>query len=392
MCRPADNVTLRRLQQELTALESQSQLRRLDAITGVNLSSNDYLGFSTDPRIKVALQDHLTRFDQISSTGSRLLSGNSVWWEQTESEFAEFIGSEAALFFGSGYAANVGLLSAVLRPEDFVFSDSSNHASLIDGVRLSRARRVIVPHLDLDFLEDAFRQNEDQVGERFIVVESVFSMEGDRAPLCDLAALADRYDASLIVDEAHATGVFGPQGRGLVAETGRFPSLLATIHTCGKALAAAGAFVTCSETLKQYLVNRARTFIFSTALPPFVAAQIRAAVRLVRQADAERECLERLAHRLRRRLCDAGFDVGPSSSQIIPVILGSNYCALNFARELAREGFAAKAIRPPTVPPGTARLRISLTANLSMETVEDLSASMIAARERMSAAELLPGR
>ena len=392
MCKPADNPTLRRLQQELAALESQSQLRKLELITGVNLSSNDYLGLSNDPRIKQALQTHLRELDQIASTGSRLLSGNCALWEQTESELAEFVGSEAALFFGSGYAANVGLLSAVLRPDDIVFSDSSNHASLIDGIRLSRARRIIVPHLDLNFLEDALRESEGDRCERFIVMESVFSMEGDRAPLHDLAGLADRYGASLIVDEAHATGVFGPQGRGLVAEAGRFPSLLATVHTCGKALAAAGAFVACSETLKQYLVNRARTFIFSTALPPFLTAQVRAALRVVVQADAERERLTRLADYLRRRLRDAGFDVGPSDSQIVPVILGSNDCALNFAHELARAGFAAKAIRPPTVPPGTARLRISLTSSLSMETLEELSESMITARERMSTAELQPGR
>jgi 8-amino-7-oxononanoate synthase len=378
------------LQQELAVFDSQSQLRRLEIIRGVNLSSNDYLGFSTDPRIKAALLTHLEEFDQISSTGSRLLSGNSACWEEAESEFASFVGSEAALFFSSGYSANVGLLSCLLRPDDIVFSDSSNHASLIDGTRLSRARRIIIPHLNLNCFEDALRRNESHAGERFIVVESVFSMEGDCAPLQDLAEIADRYGASLIVDEAHATGVFGPEGRGLVAAAGRFPSLLASIHTCGKALAAAGAFVACSETVKQYLVNRARTFIFSTGLPPFLSAQIRTAVRLARHADNERSRLRRTSDYLRGRLRDAAFDIGSSHSQIVPIILGSNDRALDFARELAREGFAARAIRPPTVPPGTARLRLSLTANLPIETVEALAETVIAARERIGLTESIP--
>ncbi len=375
------NATLSRLETELHQLASAAQYRTLDQMTGVNLSSNDYLGLSTDPRIKQALIEELERTQQVASTGSRLLSGNSREWEELESELAAFIGAEAALYFGSGYAANVGLLSAILRPEDTVFSDSSNHASLIDGIRLSRARRVIVPHLDLNFLEQALRQAAVS-GAKIIVVESVFSMEGDRAPLAELLQLAERYGASVIVDEAHATGVFGPEGRGLTALAGRPPSLLGTVHTCGKALASAGAFVACSQTLKHYLINRARTFIFSTALPPYMAAQIRAAVRIVRQADPERAQLGEISSLLCDRLREAGFDLGACQSQIVPVILGSNEAALSFASAITSAGFNIRAIRPPTVASGTARLRISLHAKLDIDVVARLADAIIAIREQ----------
>ncbi len=188
-----------------------------------------------------------------------------------EHDFARWVGAESALYFTSGYAANVGLLSALLRPEDVVFSDSANHASLIDGMRLAKCRRVIFPHLDLNVLEEELRRSASAAGARVIVVESIFSMEGDRAPLADLAALAERYGAELIVDEAHATGVRGPRGSGCVAEAGLSGRVFATVHTCGKALAAAGAFVCGSENLRRFLINRARTFIFSTGLPPYFA-------------------------------------------------------------------------------------------------------------------------
>jgi 7-keto-8-aminopelargonate synthetase-like enzyme len=182
----------------------------------------------------------------------------------------------------------VGLLSALLRPEDIVFSDSANHASLIDGIRLAKCRRVIFPHLDLNFLEDELQRTASVAGARVVVVESIFSMEGDRAPLADLAALAGRYGAELIVDEAHAIGVRGPHGSGCVAEAGLSARVLATVHTCGKALAAAGAFVCGSGNLRRFLINRARTFIFNTGLPPYFASQIAAAISLAAEADNER--------------------------------------------------------------------------------------------------------
>ena len=380
MSKPDTSATLRRLASELASLQSQSGLRRLARIKGINLFSNDYLGLSRDSRLREAVAAALASGLPAASTGSRLLSGNAAIWEELEAEFAGFIGAEAALFFSSGYAANVGLFSALLRPDDVVFSDQSNHASIVDGIRLSHARKVIFPHLDLNFLEDALGQSSASSGQKFIVVESVFSMDGDRAPLGDLLNLAARFGAELIVDEAHATGVFGPRGRGLVAAAGGAGRVLATVHPCGKALASAGGFVCCAETLKQYLVNRARSFIFSTALPPYFAAQIRRAVAIVAEADEERRRLQDLAGFLRRELQRGGFDTGRSDSQIVPVILGGNDTAVHYADELCRAGFAVRPIRPPTVPAGQSRLRLSLNVNLSMENLGKLANVLASAR------------
>ena len=364
--------TIDALRAELDRLEARREFRRLGQLQGVNLSSNDYLGLATDPRLSHAVAAALEGGSPVASTGSRLLSGNAQEWEELESDFARFIGTEAALFFTSGYAANLGLLGAILGPDDTVFSDESNHASLIDGIRLSRARKVIFPHLDLDFLEDALRRS-DSAGRRFIVVESLFSMEGDRAPIADLLSLAGRFGSELMVDEAHATGVYGPRGRGLVAAANGNGQVFATVHPCGKALASAGAFVCGSETLKQFLVNRARTFVYSTALPPYFAAQIGKAVEIVAEADAERRRLLDLAGFLRARLRDAGFNIGTSDTQIVPLILGGNDTAIHYARELSRHGFAVRPIRPPTVPEGTSRLRLSVTTKLSEEILDRLA-------------------
>ena len=368
------------LRAELDSLAARQELRQLGQMEEVNLCSNDYLGLSTDPRLARAVAAALETGSAVASTGSRLLSGNAAAWEELESDFARFIGTEAALFFSSGFAANVGLLSAILGPDDTVFSDESNHASLIDGMRLSRARKMIFPHLDLNFLEDALRRC-DSAGRKIIVVESLFSMEGDRAPLPELLSLADRCGADLIVDEAHATGVFGPRGRGFVAAAGANAQVLATVHPCGKALACAGAFVCGTETLKQFLVNRARTFVYSTALPPYFAAQIAKAVEIVAEADAQRHRLLNLAGFLRSRLQDAGFNTGTSDSQIVPVLLGETDAAVHYARELSRHGFAVRPIRPPTVPEGQSRLRLSVTTMLSEEVLDRLVKALLSARD-----------
>ena len=372
--------TIDSLRAELDSLEAQSQLRRLGRMEGLNLCSNDYLGLATDPRLSRAVTDALEAGTPVASTGSRLLSGNADEWERLESDFARFIGTEAALFFTSGYATNLGLLGSILRADETVFSDASNHASIIDGIRLSRARKVIVPHLDLGFLEDALRRS-DSAGRRFIVVESVFSMEGDRAPISELLSLAGRFGAELIVDEAHATGVYGPRGRGLVAAANGNARVFASVHPCGKALASAGAFVCGPDTLKQFLVNRARTFIYSTALPPYFAAQIGKAVEIVAEADAERRRLLGLAAFLRARLREAGFNTGTSDTQIVPVLLGGNDTAIHYAHELSRHGFALRPIRPPTVPEGTSRLRLSVTTKLSEEILDRPVKALAAARD-----------
>lgn len=371
-----------RIESDLAALAFRNQVRAFDLVKGVNLCSNDYLGLSLDPRLRAAVSAALADGLPVASTGSRLLSGNAESWEQLESEIAQFMRSEAALFFSSGYLANAGLLSSLIQPGDLVFSDRANHASIIDGLRLSGARKVIFPHLDMDSLERELRANAAGAAQKFIVSESIFSMDGDRAPIVDLVALAQRYGAELIVDEAHATGVAGPQGRGLVAGSGLSDRVLVTVHPCGKALASMGCFVCCSEKLKQYLVNRARTLIFSTALPPYIASQVRAAIGIVAAADRERSDLASLATFLRNKLRDAGFKVGRGETQIVPIFLGENDRAVRFAALLNDAGFGVRPIRPPSVPPGTSRLRISVNATLSSEVLGNFADVLVSIHER----------
>jgi 8-amino-7-oxononanoate synthase len=371
---------LERMARQLSGLRAADQFRYLTNPEGIPLSSNDYLGLARHPRLKHAIERAVAEDARFASTGSRLLSGNHERWEQLESEFAEFIGVESALYFTSGYSANVALLSSILKAEDTVFSDAANHASLIDGIRLSHAKKVVFPHLDLNYLEDALAR-ETGAGQRIVVVESIFSMDGDRAPLAQLAGLCERFAANLIVDEAHSTGVEGREGRGLTDDAGRSECVLATIHTCGKARASMGAFVAGSRLLRDFLINHARPFIFTTALPPYCAAHVREGITLAQRADTERAHLRHLGDYVRERMCAAGFDAGRSESQIVPLILGSNDRALRFAAALSSAGFAIRAIRPPTVPAGSARLRLSLNASLSIEDIDRLMEALFAVRE-----------
>jgi 8-amino-7-oxononanoate synthase len=372
-----------RMSEDLGRLRGESQLRTLEIPSGINLCSNDYLGLAYDPRLKRAAIEAVSRADSTGSTGSRLLSGNSRDWEELESDFARFAGTDAALYFGSGYAANVGLLGSVLKHGDVVFSDALNHASLIDGIRLSNAFKVKYPHGDMDFLETALRKHAGGSGARVIVTESVFSMEGDIAPIEKLLRLAKDHNAELIVDEAHATGVWGPKGKGIVAELNYEREVLAVVHTCGKALASVGAFICGSSTLKNFLINHARTFIFSTAMPPYFAGQIRAALELAVAADAERAHLRRIAGSIREAVAAAGLDFGSSFTQIIPIYLGSNEAALQMASVLRGGGFAVRAIRPPTVPAGTSRIRISLTARITMDEIDRLARAISVASKAL---------
>jgi len=380
----------KRILAELADLESRAQLRHLETVRGIDLNSNDYLGLSTDPRMKQAIREAVDSAPRVASSGSRLLSVHDEVWTALENDFARWVGAQAALYFTSGYAANMGLLSSMLRPEDVVFSDSANHASLIDGIRLTKCKRVIFPHLDLNALEAELRWTHSGSGARFIVVESIFSMDGERAPLQDLASLARRYDAELIVDEAHATGVCGPDGRGCVAEAGLGGRVLATVHTCGKALAAAGALVCGSAALRSLLINRARTFIFNTALPPYFAAQVAQGMRLADGAQTERRQVADLSLFLRNELQGNGFDTAGSDSHLVPVVLGANETALAFASRLQACGYSIRAIRPPTVPSGTARLRVSLTANLTQPVLADFVRALLQIRKEISSAPVIP--
>jgi 8-amino-7-oxononanoate synthase len=372
------------LEQGLRALRGRGQNRTLAEIQGVNLCSNDYLGLAERPALRAAVANAVRLSPRVGGTGSRLLSGQTAGWREIEERFAIFAGTEAALFFTSGYAANIGLLSSLIGTEDVVYSDALNHASLIDGMRLSGSRKVIYPHLDLNFLEDALRREDSSPGRKLIVTESVFSMDGDVAPLEEIAELAGKYGAALIVDEAHATAVHGPGGCGLAAGAGIVPQMLAIIHTCGKALGCAGAFVCGPAILKQHLINHARTFIFSTALPPYCAAQIGAALDLACGMDRERKELLEHAARLRNALHEAKFDLAGSASQIVPVVLGSNGNALDAAEHLQQDGFAVRAIRPPTVPEGRARLRFSLTTEIPEQELTRLVTSLTGWRTRQA--------
>jgi 8-amino-7-oxononanoate synthase len=366
----------RELETGLRELEAKSELRSLTEIRGVNLCSNDYLGLAENPALKEAVLEAVRESGRIGGTGSRLLSGHAAIWNEVEEEFARFAGTEAALCFGSGYAANLGVLTSLLQKEDVVFSDELNHASLIDGIRLSGARKIIYPHLDLNALESELQKYEGERCRKLVVTESVFSMDGDVAPVTEIFALADRYGAGAIVDEAHATAVHGPSGRGIAAASGCADFLVATVHPCGKALASAGAFVCGSAVLKEHLINHARTFVFSTAQPPYMAGQIRAALRLALAMDRERDELHARSKRFAAALRSQGWDTGNSTTQIVPALIGGNEEALAAADFLQQEGFAVRAIRPPTVPQGSARLRFSLTAGIPEDALLHLEDSL----------------
>jgi 8-amino-7-oxononanoate synthase len=380
----------REIEDGLRDLEARDQRRSLAQIRGVNLCSNDYLGLAESDALRAAVLASVREAPRLGGTGSRLLSGHSKVWEEIEAEFAEFAGTGAALYFASGYAANVGLLTSILRKSDVVFSDELNHASLIDGIRLSSARKVIYKHLDLNALEAGLRTqaSEGGPGRRFVVSESVFSMDGDVALVADMSELCERFGAGLILDEAHATGVHGPSGRGIAVKAGLAADAVGVTHTCGKALGSAGAFVCGSEALKEHLINHARTFIFSTAMPPYMAGQVRAALRIAQGMDTERAALIARSRRLAKGLRARGYDTASSSTQIVPVVIGGNEEALAAADFLRAEGFAVRAIRPPTVKAGRARLRLSVTCAITegqLERLENCLGSWRAQRHALAA-------
>jgi len=367
---------LAELQAGLRELESRSQRRTLVEITGVNLCSNDYLGLADNPALKQNVIEAVLKTSRIGGTGSRLLSGHAAVWNELEEEFAAFAGSEATLYFGSGYAANIGLLTSLANKNDVIFSDALNHASIIDGIRLSGARKIIYSHRDLNALESSLKENQSKPGRKLIVTETVFSMDGDVAPLDAILALAEKYGASVIVDEAHATAVHGLGGRGIASQFLSDRGVVAAIHTCGKALASAGAFVCGSSAIREHLINHARTFIFSTAMPPYMAEQIRAALRLAAGMDSERAELHTRSQDFAKSLQRDGWESLGTTTQIVPAVIGANDAAVAAAEFLQRAGFAVRAIRPPTVPPGTARLRFSVTHKIGAAELEKLATTL----------------
>ena len=350
-----------RVRRWLSEIETAGLRRMPRPPEGIDLSSNDYLGLARHPLITERMTEAL-RTSGCGSTGSRLLRGHREAFAKVERRFAAFKQTESALYFSTGYAANLGVLSAFLEPDDVVFSDERNHASLIDGIRLGRARKVIFPHLDLGELRRRI-EAESGARQRFLVTESLFSMDGDQAPLDEYAAICRETGTALIVDEAHAVGIYGETGSGLIEAAGIGDSVFLSVNTAGKALGVAGAFVAGPGWAIEYLVHRARSFVFSTAPPPSLAEAIDAALTLIRDEPQRRRRLLSLARLVRQELGLAGIAVPGGDSPIIPVILGDSKRALEVARALVSGGFDVRAIRPPTVPEGTARLRISMNTH-----------------------------
>jgi 8-amino-7-oxononanoate synthase len=345
----------------LDDLRQAGLLRSLRPPSGIDLSSNDYLGLSRHPLLIERMVEALAR-EGCGSTGSRLLRGERAAFANIERRFARFKGAGRALYFSSGYLANLAVLTAFAEPGDVIFSDQYNHASLIDGTRLSPARRVIFPHANAAALARMVRE-EPCEGQRFIVTESLFSMEGDFAPLADYAALCRQTGAVLMVDEAHAVGIYGERGTGLIEATGADAFL--SVNAAGKALGVAGAFVAGPEWAVELLIQRARPFLFSTAPPPALAAALDASLDLIEREPDRRARVLSNARELRARLRAAGVPVGEGSSQILPIVLGENERAMGVASALQEAGFDVRAIRPPTVPEGTARLRVSVNGGLT---------------------------
>jgi 8-amino-7-oxononanoate synthase len=345
-----------RLADTLDELRSGGLLRQMRLPCGIDLVSNDYLGLADHPHLVDGMRAALGNLPA-GSGGSRLLRGHHGIFEQIEQRLAEFSGTEAALLFGSGYAANIGLLQTIVSPDDVVVSDERNHASLIDGIRLTRATTVIYPHQDLNALESALKK--PRQGRLIVVTESVFSMDGDLTPLRDVAEIAERFGALLIVDEAHATGLYGERASGRVEELGVRDRVLATIHTGGKGLGAGGAWVAGSRPLRDVLVNRARSFIFSTAPLPVLGALLGASLDVVQREPVRRREVHRKSAALRQALGEQGVRAA-GQSPIVPIIAGSNEAALALQSDLMAAGFDVRAIRPPSVAPGTARLRVTV--------------------------------
>ncbi|MBW2546953.1 MAG: 8-amino-7-oxononanoate synthase [Deltaproteobacteria bacterium] len=329
--------------------------------------SNNYLGLANHPTL-VAASEAATHGEGVGAAASRLITGTMDAHRDAEVAYADFVGTPAAVLFSTGYAANVGTVQALAGPGDVVFSDTLNHASLIDGCRLSRAKVYVYAHRDAEHLESLLREHRLRSRRALIVTDSLFSMDGTTAPLRDLEVLARRFDAGLLVDEAHALGVFGPSGRGLAAAQGVEPDVL--VGTLGKSFGVAGAFVAASEEVVSLIRNRARSFVYSTAPPPLLARAAIAALTLVRGADAARESLLSHADKLRSELRLLGFEVPDGDSQILPVLIGENDRTMRLSAKLLEQGIFVQGIRPPTVPEGTARLRLTAMATHRPEHID----------------------
>ncbi|MCX8140303.1 MAG: 8-amino-7-oxononanoate synthase [Thermogemmata sp.] len=356
----------------LNTLKSQDRYRNIRAGDGIDFTSNDYLGYGHG-RCPISVEDQASL--PVTGMGSRLLRGHHPIWEQVEAQLAQWHGAESVLMMTSGFTANEGLLTTVIEPGDWVAADERCHASIYEALRICRPRKYIFKHNDLNHLEDGLRQETQirPVGrEMFIVTESIFSMDGDLAPLQDIVELAERYGAHLIVDEAHSTGCYGVNGSGLVDALHLRSRVLATVHTGGKALGLCGAYICGSHLLKEYLINRCRHLIFTTALPPLIGAYWCKGIQRVINDNSGRELLFRNVQLFRSLLHDSGWDIR-GDSYIVPIVVGEDNKAVRLAQQLWLQGWDIRAIRPPSVPEYSARLRISLHADHTPDCLENLA-------------------
>lgn len=366
-----------RFDQTVETLKNQSRYRSLSLPNGIDLTSNDYLGFREHPTLKQAALEAIESGMPLGSGGSRLLRGHTEAHESLEHHAASFFKTNKALYFATGYQANLALFTALPSRQDVIVFDSLIHASARDGIQASRPKHIRVPHNDLNAYEDALKQASQSAEIIWIAVESLYSMDGDFAPLSALYDLSLQYNAMLIVDEAHATGVFGPAGRGMVHTLPfdtKHPENIITLHTCGKALGVAGGLVCASADIIETLINKARPFIYSTAPPPLQAHLVHKALELSTSptGDEQRQKLFELIEFIRSDAFLNG-QFAAHKSQIVPIIIGQDKKSLDTATALQADGYDIRAVRPPSVPEGTARLRLSLSAILTTEVLNRFS-------------------
>ncbi len=340
----------------------------LDGKPVLLLCSNNYLGLADHPRVREAAADAAMRWG-VGAGASRVVSGTMTVHRRLEDRLAAFQGRQSALLFGSGYLANTGTIAALARPGDVVFSDECNNASLVDGCRLSRADVFVYDHGDVEHLEWGIRDADGRG--TLIVTDSVFAMDGDVAPLPEIVEIAQRHELRTVIDDGHGTGALGPGGRGALADAGLEDQVDVIVGTLGTALGSYGAFVACDHQMTRYLLNAARTFIFSTALPPPAVAGALAALDLLQEKPRRVSKLATNAAALRRGLIHEGFDVGGSTTQIVPLIVGDAELAMRLCEAALARGVFAQAIRPPTVPAMTARLRLAVMATHREEELID---------------------
>lgn len=361
------------LEQSLQALESKGLKRHLCSVEGsqgreiivegrkvLNFCSNNYLGLADDPRLHQAVLESMKR-EGIGSGASRLVCGNMSSHRHLEEKIAQFKGAEDCLVFSTGYMANVGIISSVFEHGDIIFSDKLNHASIIDGILLSGTAFKRYPHKDVNVLEQWLKESQG-FKKRGIITDSVFSMDGDLAPLDKVVELAHRYDALVMIDEAHALGILGQKGTGAAEHFGVQDKIDIHMGTLSKAAGVFGAYCCGSKSLISFLINRARSFIYTTGLPPLVAAAAQRAIEIIEQEPHRRIQLQEYSDYMQRELNKMGFDTLESQTPIIPILIKDSSRAVDFSQKLLEKGIFVQAIRPPTVPPNTARLRLTVTA------------------------------